>query len=147
MVWRSLQRENFCSCVLWSSSLCSSLCSGTDTSAVGTEGFRWQVEVCDHRKHWNALHLFLNWKLTWTTILYLPATCSKGSFFFFFFLTLKKLENIMCISSFPGMCFLPHVPFSVWAELQAWFWVFWHPDSDGKHISKLGSLPNIVTFL
>lgn len=110
-------------------------------------------EVYDHRKHWNALHLFLNWKLTWTTMLYLPTTCScsKGSFFLFlnFFWTLKKLESITHISLLPGMCFLPlpHVPFSVWAELQAWFWVFWHPSSDGKHISRLGSLPNFVSFL
>lgn len=111
-----------------------------------------KVEKSDHRKHWNALHLFLDWKLTWTTMPYLPASCSKGSFFLFlnFFWTLKKLESFMCISPLPGMCFLPlpHVPFSVWAGLQAWFWGFFgHPSSNGKHISRLSSLPNFISFL
>lgn len=113
MAWRSLQWDNFYSCLLWSSSLCS-LLTFKDRHIRCWNG-RIQVtswEVCDHQKHWNALHLFLNWKLTWTTMLYLPTTCScsKGSFFLFlnfFFWTLKKLESIMHISPLLGMCICP----------------------------------------
>lgn len=146
MAWRSLQWDNFYSCLLWSSSLCS-LLTFKDRQICCWNG-RIQVtswEVCDHQKHWNALHLFLNWKLTWTTMLYLPTTCScsKGSFFLFlnFFWNTEKAGEYHAHFSTPryGYLPLPHVPSSVWAKLQAWFWVSWHPSSYGKHLSGLGS--------
>lgn len=146
MAWRSLQWDNFYSCLLWSSSLCS-LLTFKDRHIRCWNG-RIQVtswEVCDHQKHWNALHLFLNWKLTWTTMLYLPTTCScsKGSFFLFlkFFLNTEKAGEYHAHFSTPRYVYLPlpHVPSSVWAKLQAWFWVSWHPSSYGKHLSGLGS--------
>lgn len=113
MAWRSLQWDNFCICLLWSSSLCSPLTF--KDRHICCLNRRIQVtswEVCDRQKHWNALHLFLNWKLTWTTMLYLPTTSApapKDPFFFFliFFWTLKKLESIMYISPLPGMCIYP----------------------------------------
>lgn len=148
MAWRNLQWDNFYRCLLWSSSLCSLLIF--KDRLIHCWNRRWQVEkVCYHQKHGNALHLFLNWKLTWTTMLYLPTSCSKGSFFpflnFFFFNTEKAGEYHAHFST-PRYVYLPlpHVPSSVSAELQAWFWVFWHPGSKGKHLSRLGSCLTLV---
>lgn len=91
MAWRNY----FCGCLLWGSPLCSPL-TFRDRHIRCWNG-RIQVtswEVYDHQKRWNALHLFLNWKLTWTTMLYLPTTCScsKGPYFLFlnFFLNTEK---------------------------------------------------------
>lgn len=145
MAWRSLQWDNFYRCLLWSSSLCS-LLTFKDRH-IHCWSKRIQVtswDVCDHEKHLNALHLFLNWKLTWTTMLYLPTSCSKGSFslfLLFFFWTLKKLESIMHVSPLPGMCICPFhmsLPQSEQSSRLASEF-FWHPGSSGKHLSRLGS--------
>lgn len=99
MAWRSLQWDNFYRCFLWSSSLCS-LLTFKDRHIHCWNG-RIQVtswDICDDQKYWNALHSFLNWKLTWTTMLYLPTSCSKGSFFLFlhFFFEHWKSWRVSC---------------------------------------------------
>lgn len=145
MAWRSLQWDNFYRCLLWSSSLCS-LLTFKDRH-IHCWSKRIQVtswDVCDHEKHLNALHLFLNWKLTWTTMLYLPTSCSKGSFslFLLFFFEHWKSWRVSCTFlhfqvcvSAPSTC--PFLSLSRAPGLLLSF--FWHPGSSGKHLSRLGS--------